>query len=136
MAVGGDIIEITFNHPTIGSGVILPKSNEDSTYDLGGFRSNDDANMIAGNGEMIDQMNRVRWSLEAVIAWDMNVRGDLEKLVELAASPVEADWTITNINGTVYGAAGKPVGDLQGNGNAATFTLKVSGGQKLKKIVG
>ncbi|KKN42129.1 hypothetical protein LCGC14_0716330 [marine sediment metagenome] len=136
MAVGGDIIEITFNHPTVGSGVILPKANEDSTYDLGGFRSNDDANMVAGNGEMIDQMNRVRWFIELVIAWDMNVRGDLEKLVELAESPVEAEWTITNINGTVYGGTGKPVGDMQGNGNAATFTLKVSGGNKLKKIVG
>ncbi len=136
MAVGGDIIEITFNHPTVGSGVILPKANEDSTFDTGGFRSNDDVNMIAGNGEMIDQMNRVRWSLETVIAWDMNIRGDLEKLVELAESPVEAEWTITNINGTVYGGTGKPVGDLQGNGNAATFTLKISGGNKLKKIVG
>ncbi len=136
MAVGGDIIEITFNHPTVGSGIISPKSNEDSTFDLGGFRSNDDANMVAGNGEMIDQMNRVRWSLEAVIAWDMNIRGDLEKLVELAESPVEAEWTISHINGTVYGGTGKPVGDMQGNGNAATFTLKVSGGNKLKKIVG
>lgn len=136
MAVGGDIIEITFNHPTVGSGVILPKASEDSTFDLGGFRSNDDVNMVAGNGEMIDQMNRVRWSLETVIAWDMNTRGDLEKLVELAESPVEAEWTITNINGTVYGGTGKPVGDMQGNGNAATFTLKISGGNKLKKIVG
>ena len=136
MAVGGDILEITFNHPTVGTGVILPKANEDSTFDLGGFRSNDDANMVAGNGEMIDQMNRVRWSLEAVIAWDMNIRGDLEKLVELAESPVEAEWTITNINGTVYGGTGKPVGDMQGNGNAATFPLKISGGNKLKKIVG
>lgn len=136
MAVGGDIIEITFNHPTVGSGVIFPKAGEDSTFDTGGFRSNDDANMVAGNGEMIDQMNRVRWSLEATIAWDMNVRGDLEKLVELAESPVEAEWTITHINGTVYGGTGKPVGDMQGNGNAATFTLKISGGNKLKKIVG
>lgn len=136
MAVGGDIVEITFNHPTVGSGVLFPKAGEDSTFDTGGFRSNDDANMVAGNGEMIDQMNRVRWSLEAVIAWDMNTRGDLEKMVELAGSPVEAEWTVTNINGTVYGGTGKPVGDLQGNGNAATFTLKVSGGQKMKKIVG
>lgn len=136
MAKGGDITEITFNHPTIGSGIIFPKANEDSTYDTGGFRSNDDANMVAGNGEMIDQMNRVRWSLEAVIAWDMNTRNDLEKLVELAESPVEAEWTITNINGTVYGGTGKPVGDMQGNGNAATFPLKIAGGNKLKKIVG
>lgn len=135
MAVGGDILEITYNHPTLGSGVIFPKASEDSTFDLGGFRSNDDANMVAGNGEMIDQINLARWSFEVAVAWDMNTREDLEKLNDLAADPVLADWTFSHINGTVYGGTGKPVGDLSGNGNAATFTLKVSGGGKLKKIV-
>src|SRR5688572_7600879 len=135
MAVGGDIIEITYNHPTLGSGVIFPKAAEDSTFDLGGFRSNDDANMIDGSGAAIDQMNRVRWSLEATVAWDMNTDLTLEKLVALASSPVPASWTISHVNGSVYGGKGKPVGDLQGNGNAATFTLKISGGETLKKIV-
>lgn len=134
MAVGGDITEITFNHPTVGSGTIFPKSAEDSTFDLGGFRSNDDGNMIDGGGNMIDQMNRVRWSFESTVAWDMNVDETLEKLVSLASSPDQADWTFTSINGTIYGGKGKPVGDLQGNGNAATFALKISGGGTLKKI--
>jgi hypothetical protein len=136
MAVGGDIIEITYNHPTLGSGTINPKAAEDSTYDLGGFRSNDEANGIDGGGNMIDQLNRVRWSFEVTVSWDMNVKTELEKLTDLAASPELADWTFTNINGTVYGGKGKPVGDLQGNGNASTFPLKISGGAKLKKIVG
>lgn len=133
---GGDILEITFNHPTLGSGVIYPKSGEDSTFDLGGFRSDDDAQAVAGNGQMIDKMNRKRWSVDTVIAWDMNTDITLEKIVALAGSPVMADYTITHINGTVYGGKGKPVGDLQGNGNAATFPLKISGGDKLKKIGG
>lgn len=136
MAVGGDLIEITYNHPTLGSGVIFPKASEDSTFDLGGFRANDDANMIDGGGNMIDQLNRVRWSMESTIAWDMNSRTELEKLTALSASPVQADWTFSHINGTVYGGKGKPVGDMQGNGNAATFSLKISGGGVLKKIVG
>lgn len=134
MAVGGDITEITFNHPTLGSGTIFPKSAEDSTFDLGGFRSNDDGNMIDGGGNMIDQMNRVRWSFETTVAWDANVDETLEKLVGLASSPDQADWTFTSVNGTIYGGKGKPVGDLQGNGNAATFALKISGGGTLKKI--
>lgn len=134
MAVGGDIVEITFNHPTLGSGTIFPKSAEDSTFDLGGFRSNDDGNMIDGGGNMIDQMNRVRWSFETTVAWDANVDETLEKLVGLASSPDQADWTFTSINGTIYGGKGKPVGDLQGNGNSATFALKLSGGGTLKKI--
>jgi hypothetical protein len=135
MPVGGDILEITYNHPTLGSGVIYPKSAEDSTFDLGGFRSADDANMIDGGGRMIDQMNRVRWSLETTIAWDMNSSLELEKVVALAKSPVLADWTISHINGSVYSGKGKPVGDLQGNGNAATFTLKIAGSGEIKKIV-
>lgn len=136
MPQGGDILEISYKHPTLGSGVIYPKSSEDSTYDLGGFRSNDDANMVDGSGDMIDQLNRVRWSFEVTVSWDMNTREDLESLVELAASPVLTEWTFSNVNGTVYRGTGKPVGDMQGNGNAATFPLKVSGGGNLKKILG
>lgn len=133
MAVGGDILEITFNHETLGSGVIFPKAGEDSTYDLGGFKSNDDENMIDGSGNMIDQMNRKRWFFENVIAWDMNIELTVEKMQALMDSPVLANWTFSHVNGTVYSGKGKPVGDLQGNGNAATFTLKISGGAKLKK---
>lgn len=135
-AVGGDIIEITYNHPNLGSGVIYPKSGEDSTFDLGGFRNNDEASGIDGGGRTIRQLNRVRWSVEQTVAWSMNEGLELEKISEMAGDPVEAEWTFTHINGTVYGATGAPVGDHQGNGNAATFTLKISGGGKLKKIVG
>lgn len=133
-AIGGDIIEITYNHPTLGSGVIYPKAAEDSTFDIGGFRSSDDANMIDGAGQMIDQMNRTRWSVETTVAWDMNTGLTLERLTQLTQSPVFAVWTVTHINGTIYGGKGKPVGDLQGNGNAATFTFKLAGGGVLKKI--
>jgi hypothetical protein len=133
--VAGDIIEVTYNHPTLGSGVFYPKSAEDSTYDLGGYRGADDANMVDGSGATIRQLNRVRWSFEVVCASEMNVRQDLENLTKLAGSDVEADWTITHINGTVYGGKGAPVGDIQANGNAGTFTLKVSGGGVMKKIV-
>lgn len=136
MATGGDIVEVTFNHPTLGTGTLLPKANEDSTYNLGGFRSNDDNNGITGSGEIIDQINNTRWSFGVVCAWDMNNRDDLDKVSQLAASPVMADWTITHANGVVHGGKGKPVGDYEGNGNAATFELKVSGGGKLKKQAG
>lgn len=134
MAVGGDILEITYNHPTIGSGVLFPKAAEDNTFDTGGFRSSDDANMIDGAGNMIDQMNRVRWMFEGAISWDMNNAEELEQLVALASSPVPADWTFTHINGTIYAGKGKPVGDYKGNGNTAQVPLKISGGSILKQI--
>lgn len=136
MATGGDIIEITYNHPTLGSGTIFAKSNEDSTFDLGGFRSNDDSEMIDGSGAMIDQINQKRWKFAVVVSWDMNANNELDKIVQLAGSPVQADWTFSSINGTVWGGTGKPVGDYEGNGNNPTFTLTVAGGGKLKKISG
>jgi hypothetical protein len=134
-AVGGDILEASFSHPTIGQGTIFPKAGEDSTFDLGGLRSEDTEDMVDGSGQMIDKMNRKRWGLEIIVAWDDNVRQDLEKVVRLAADPVPATWTISKISGAVYKGTGKPVGDLKGNGNTAQFPLKIAGGSNLKKIL-
>ncbi len=135
MAVGGDILEISFNHPTIGSGLLKPKAGEDNTYDVGGIRTGDDANMIDGGGTPILQKNRVRGFFEVVVSNDQNEQEELDKMALLAADPVEAEWTFTIINGTVWGGKGTPVGDLQGNINQSTFTLKVAG-KEFKKIVG
>jgi len=134
---GGDIVEVTYNHPTLGSGTFFAKANEDSTFDPGGFRVDDDMDSVSGDGESIRKKTRKRWSVEMVMAQDMNNRQDVEnKLVPLAEADEEAEWTIEHSNGTVYTGKGSPVGDLQWNANAATFTLKVSGGQRLTKIVG
>lgn len=133
MPVGGDILEITYNHPTLGNGVIFCKAAEDSTFDLGGVKSNDDAGGIDGGGRMITQLNRVRWSVSVTVAWDMQLNLDLEKLTALAGSPLDATYTISHINGAIYSGTGRPVGDVAGNGNAATFSLKLAGGGELKK---
>ena len=131
MATGGDIIEVTYNHPTLGTNIFSPKAAEDSTYDLGGFKGNDDANMISGSGKNIRQLNHNRWFFEVVYTWE---DGDLERMSDLAGDTVEAEWTFTHKNGTVYRGLGSPVGDIQGNGNAATFTAKISGGGILEQI--
>lgn len=134
-SVGGDIVEITFNHPTIGSGSFFPKSGEDSEYNLGGFLNDDDNNGISGDGGMILKKNRSRWHFSIKCAWDMNNREDLNKAKLLADSNALADYTFSHSNGTVWAGAGIPVGDLMGNGNTATFDLKIAGGGKLKRIV-
>lgn len=133
-AVGGDIIEAAFNHPTLGSGVLFPKAGEDSTFDLGGFRSDDSDDMVDGSGNYIDKLTRKRWSVEMTMAWDNNSRLELEKVNAMAASPVPATWTISHVSGAIYKGQGKPTGDLKGNGNNATFPLKIAGGSILKKI--
>lgn len=135
-AVGGDIQEITFNHPTIGTGTWFVKSGEDSTFDIGGVRKTDDSNMITGNGIKITQMNRVPWKVTATVVWDSAISNELDKANLIAGSPVECNWTFTLANGTVWAGTGSIVGDIEGNANEATFEATFSGGGDFKKIVG
>lgn len=132
--VGGDILEITYSHPTLGSGTLLPKSGEDSTIDLGGFTTADDEAGITASGEAIYQMNNSRWTLETTVAGDMNVRKDLEAVAAMAASVTEAEFTVSMVNGAIYSGKGKPVGRYSQSINNATFSLKLQGGGGLKKI--
>lgn len=124
---GGDILEITYNHPIEGSGTIFCKANEDGTIDLGGFRSNDDASQITGDGRLIDQINRVRSSFEAPpIAWDMTNADELKKLSNMSKSSLLAQWTISHVSGKIWGGRGKPVGDMTGATNTSLITLKLA----------
>jgi hypothetical protein len=128
MTLGGDFIEVRVSHPTLGDHTFYPKSNEGNTFDPGGVRAVDDANMITGNGaETIDQLNRVRSSFEIVCANDMNEREDAQFAASLGGDPVPGQWTVSHISGVTYGLTGRPVGDIQVDTNAGTFTLKVAG---------
>lgn len=134
MASGGDILEIDCKHPVLGQFKFNPKSGEDSEFDLGGYRSNDDANGITAQGSMIDQINRVRWMFNVAIEWDDINGNEAEDLAALQQSPVLGEWTIRRINGKVYRGTGKPVGDIKPNGNNSTISFKVSGGGVLEPI--
>lgn len=123
---GGDVVNMTYNHPTIGSGTMFCKSGEDGNYDPGGKRTNDDANSITGSGQMMQSMNNVLASYENTVAWDMKGQNELYILKQLAGSDVMADWTITVINGSVISGKGKPVGDIQGNTNTAEISVKIT----------
>lgn len=133
MAVGGDIIEITYNHPTLGSGTFFPKSAEASSYDTGGFRTKDEQNAIDGSGTPIDTMNQVRGFFESTVSNDMNTSKDAERAAALAGDPTPATWTFSVINGVSYTGVGKIVGDVNPDVDKATFKLKVSGG-KFKQL--
>lgn len=136
MAVGGDITELTINHPSLGSRSFKPKANEDNTYDLGGIRAEDDEKMIDTSGNMISKLSRKRGFLEVVLANDQNTREDADFITEVCESPELADYTWSIINGTTYSGKGRPVGDVQPNINAATFELKVAFQGKARKIAG
>lgn len=132
--IGGDITEITCNHPVEGSVVLQIKASEDNTYDLGGVRGNDDQNMVTGSGATIRSLNMKQWRVAVTVAWDMNTQQDLQKVVRMAASPEEGTWTISSINGSVYQGKGAPLGDLVANVNQATFPMTIGGGGELKKV--
>ncbi len=132
--IAGDWIEIGYSHPTLGNGFLFALAGEDGTLDLGGFRSEDDANAIAGNGQMIDKMKRVRWSFEVPVKWDAANDDDLAKITALAESRQEAEYTFSHQSGAGYAATGKPVGDIQGSGAGASITLKLQGGGKARKV--
>ncbi len=126
MPSGGDITELQCNHP-LGLFTFYPVSNVDSTYDLGGIRTDDNMDDIDGSGSPIYKMNRKRASFECTIAWNMGGNATLEDVVAMAGAVEEGTWVATNINGVIYKLVGKPVGDLQGNGNTSRFPLKISG---------
>lgn len=133
---GGDVFEVTYNHPTLGSGTFFVKSGEDTTFDPGGFRTEDDMGAVAGNGEVIKKLNRMRWSFEGPVAWNMITTNEIEQLSQLASDPLDAQWTISHVNGTVWSGLGTVVGDINGSGQDATIPMKISGGQRMTKISG
>jgi len=134
MFTGGDILEISWKHASLGSGKWYPKAGEDLTIDPGGIRTNDDEQGITGNGQPIYTMNNKRWAMEGSVAWDSsNKDSEMVKMAALAESPVEANFTISLINGSVWGGTGKPVGDIKGSAKDATMSIKLAGGGKLTK---
>tara|TARA_R110000782_G_scaffold260359_1_gene351573 strand:- start:383 stop:793 length:411 start_codon:yes stop_codon:yes gene_type:complete len=132
--IGGDLVEITCNHPTLGNFNFATKSNESYTLDPGGNRSNDDANGITGDGTMIDQVNRVRWSFEGPLMADFESNNELDNLPKLAESSELGTWTFSHISGVVWRGKGKFVGDIQIDTNTSQLTAKLSGGGKIEKL--
>lgn len=132
--IGGDLTEITCNHPTLGNFNFSTKSNESYTLDPGGHRSNDDDASVSGDGNMIDQINRVRWSFEGPILADFESNNEIENLPKLAQSAELATWTFTHISGAVWRGKGKFVGDLKIETNESTISSKIAGGGKIEKL--
>lgn len=132
--IGGDILEIVCKHPSLGEFRFQPKSNESINVDPGGNRSVDDENLVTGAGSMIDQINKVRWSVEGPVAVDPISGNEMTNLPKLAGSPVLSTWTITHISGTIWKGLGKVVGSLVIDLNTAQLPLKLSGSGILEPI--
>jgi len=135
MATGGDLIEITYNNPTLGSGRLDPKGSEDTEVDFGGYMTQDSDDSVSGSGVNIIIKNRKRWSITSPpLLWNSNP-DTLEVLQNLQDDNNQTTFTFTFIDGSVYKGLGTIVGDLKGNKNAATInSVKFAGGGKLELI--
>lgn len=135
--IAGQLTQITFNHPTLGTGTFAPKSSDDSTINLGGIRSDSGVTDIAGDGQAIRKMNLHRWMVDTTIAFDSTAKSKsgLALLSALAADPAEANWKFTHVSGSVYSGSGFPVDVVDGNLGAATIKIKFEGSNTLQEII-
>src|SRR5688572_23168125 len=132
--LGGDTLEVTVSHPTLGTIVFQAKAAEDNTFDHGGLRVADEDNGVTGSGTMIASMSRQRWKVPVLIAADMNVDLDVEAANQIAASTSESTISISNANGSVYKGKGRIVGAIVLNTLKSTCPLTFAGGGLLEKI--
>lgn len=133
MVSGGDILEISWSNPN-GTGFFFPVAGEDSTYDLGGFRS-DDTGAIDGAGRYINQLNQKPWMFSVTASNDMTADvPEFEAANNIASFAGDTTFAFTCVNGITYTGVGTVVGDIQLNGNKSTFTFKAQGGGGMKKI--
>ena len=131
---GGDLVEITVNHPTLGNFNFSTKSGEAYTLDPGGRRSEDDDSLVTGNGDMIDKVTQKRWSFEGPLMADFISANETENLPKLAASPELGTWTFTHISGVTWRGRGKFVGDIKIDTSEATMPVKIAGSKSLEKL--
>lgn len=128
MAVGGDILTLTSNHPTLGSFVYPVLRGQDNTYDTGGDRTNDDANSKTGANEPVWQINGKLGMVSVTVINDMTKKV-AERLSQEAGSTVDATWTFTVINNITYQGTGRIVGDIAPNVNNSTLAIKIAAPQ-------
>ena len=131
--VFGDCVDITCVH--LGTTYrFSPKANETFNIDRGGIRVNDDASQVTSNGQIMRQLNRVRWMIDGPIAADSISGYEQNALNILSASPALGVWQFSFINGAILKGTGSPVGDIQLDSNSGQITLKVSGNNELETI--
>jgi hypothetical protein len=129
----GDIQEITYNHPTLGSGTFKPIAGEDFSINLGGRRGLDEV-VLTSDGEAIHKVQNMPWSMEGPVRWAATIGLDMEKLAGLSGDLEDTNWTIQLISGEIYGGIGRPVGDIVGSSKDGQIPLKVVGGNGLRQL--
>ena len=124
---GGDLKEVRFNNPDVGSGKFNSKSGETHTLMLDYYRTDDDDTNIDSGGNLLNLKSLKPGSYEfSIINDERNPnRQELETLVALSGSFSDTTWSFTSVNGIAYTATGNVVGDLALDRSKAMIPGKV-----------
>lgn len=127
--IGGDLLQITVQHPTAGSKIIYGVAGESTTIKLGGIENEDNGAVDGGQNLIISKRN-VAGYIQGPFANDNRAaQAEFEFMQVVAASPVEAVFTFAYIDGEIYSGSGTPVGEITLDAKAATFQMKVTSGR-------
>lgn len=128
---GGDILEVSWLHPTLGAGFFYPVSGSESTFNKGGLRTNDNSPVDAA-GRLIRTMNRQPGKFSLTVASDPVDSQEFDTASTIASDLAEAIWTVALINGAIYKGKGSIEGSLELDGQKSTFPLTVVCGAGLE----
>lgn len=131
MAVYGDLLQVSCEHPELGSRVFKIKSAEDYPIQKGGFKHADDENNTTTDGERIYIVTRYSWMATVTV---VPQSGDIDYLQDMVNTVIEGNWTYTHKNGEVRVGRGLPAGDLEKNFQSGTLPLTVKGSGTLESI--
>lgn len=127
----GDTLELTINHPTVGSKTFNCKGGEDVQIDFGGYTAE---RMVNGNATGHKSLSAKPWKIEGLSLEAMIGDGYQEFLQDVSNDPVDATITYSHINGSVYVGTGSVEADLKGSAKDGYIPCVFSGNGKLEKI--
>ena len=128
--MSGDFREITFQSDTAGNRTFPIKSDEDITFDKGGYRNEFQIN---GNQTGHDKKNAVPWMLEGVQLEISVEDGDLEYLENFAKGQGGV-ITWQHVDNWVYKGNGNFQGDMKYNANTGYMPVNIAGRGTAEKI--
>jgi hypothetical protein len=129
--IGGDVKQISIDHPELGSRLLTPQSGEDFTIIKGGYQNADTETNVSATGKRIYQKNWIPWSVSGKIVLES---GDHDYLQDMATNPKEAVIGFLYMNGQIRVGKGSVVGGIDGETQTHTMTVKFSGSGKLELI--
>lgn len=129
--IGGDFLQMTISHPTVGSMILEGISGADGTAKVGGAGiENEDNGAITGGRNLIISKRVVPDSIETEWANDMSATVPQYEFVRaVAAAPQEAKFTFSHISGEVYSGTGTIVGEITLDTKASKMSFKVISGR-------